>query len=294
MKYFPAAFSTTLALILLTTLAAGPLFAQTSPLPAAEDIYPANSLKGAGLPVLAADSGLGGSLRLRPRLEDLSLPFGIPDSIKDKELRIEALALLPAGQAYPRLSRKAILDELSAILCSPESLTGLEYWSASRGKMRLLYETVYKIDSESARKPVNIPSRADAIALGPGGSLEFLALQKDTSFGTNVFGYTLGRGGESLLLTNENLTVLRYLMLPFVNPGRMQSRLWVIPCREGLLLYFISTIESINIAVERTIESAENRALALLGWLSREALKTGLGGEIELPVNMRTIGTGKP
>ena len=148
--------------------------------------------------------------------------------------------------------------------------------------------------SESARKPVNIPSRADAIALGPGGSLEFLALQKDTSFGTNVFGYTLGRGGESLLLTNENLTVLRYLMLPFVNPGRMQSWLWVIPCREGLLLYFISTIESINIAVERTIESAENRALALLGWLSREALKTGLGGEIELPVNMRTIGAGKP
>jgi hypothetical protein len=84
MKYFPAAFSTTLALILLTTLAAVPLFAQTSPLPAAADIYPANSLKGAGLPVLAADSGLGGSLRLRPRLEDLSLPFGIPDSIKDR------------------------------------------------------------------------------------------------------------------------------------------------------------------------------------------------------------------
>jgi hypothetical protein len=74
----------------------------------------------------------------------------------------------------------------------------------------------------------------------------------------------------------------------------MQSRLWVIPCREGLLLYFISTIESINIAGERTIESAENRALALLGWLSREALKTGLGGEIELPVNMKTIGAGKP
>jgi hypothetical protein len=52
-------------------------------------------------------------------------------------------------------------------------------------------------------KPVNIPSRADAIALGPGGSLEFLALQKDTSFGTNVFGYTLGREGNSFYLQTK-------------------------------------------------------------------------------------------
>ncbi|MDD3981864.1 MAG: hypothetical protein PHT55_06655, partial [Spirochaetales bacterium] len=181
------------------------------------------------------------------------------------------------------------LDELSAILCSVESLSGLEYWSASRGKMRLLYESVYKIDSEAARKPVNSPTRAEAAALEPGRSLEFLALQKDTSFGANVFGYTLLRGGESLLLKSENLSVLRYLMLPFVSPGNMQSRLWVIPCREGLLLYFMTTMESINFAVERVFESTGNRALALLRWLAEAAASAGISEKSELPVNIRTV-----
>lgn len=289
MKYSSAAISTCLALIVLTLTPVSPGFAQTSPLPAAMDIYPSGIGTGARLPLLAADSGIGGSPRLQPMLEDAILPSASPTKIADKELRIEALALLPAGPTYAQRSKKSLLDELSAILCSVESLSGLEYWSASRGKMRLLYESVYKIDSEAARKPVNSPTRAEAAALEPGRSLEFLALQKDTSFGANVFGYTLLRGGELLLLKSENLSVLRYMLLPFVSPGNMQSRLWVIPCREGLLLYFITTMESINFAVERVFESTGNRALALLGWLAEAAASAGISEKSELPVNIRTV-----
>jgi hypothetical protein len=289
MKYSPTAIAGALALAMSSLFTAAPAFAQATALPAAAAVYPSSIGTAAGLPVLAADTGTGGRPRLQPRLEDSFLPFGTLNTIADKELRIEALALLPVGPDYAQRSQNDLLDELSAILCSVESLTGLEYWSASRDRMRLLYESVYKIDSASARKPVDSPTQAEAAAAEPGQSLEFLAFQKDTSFGANVFGYSLGRGTESLLLKSENLTVMRYLLLPFVSPGKMQNRLWVIPCREGIVLYFISTIESINFAVERVFESAGNRALALLGWLSREAAKAGLSEKIELPVNMKTI-----
>ncbi len=278
---------------MLILLAVVPGFAQTNPLPAAVDIYPLGIDRHTGLPALVADSGLGGSPRLAPQLENSSLPFGVMETIADTELRIEALALLPAGKHYAQLSPDAILDELSALLCSVEKLTGLEYWSASRKKMRLLYETVYKIESETSRKPVDSPTPVHAAALDPGQSLDFLAFQKDTSFGANVFGYTLGRGGDSLLLKSQNLTVMRYLLLPFVSPGNMQSWLWVIPCREGLLLYFMMNIESINFAVERVFESTSNRALALLGWLAKETSTIGLSEKVELPVNMQTVGAGK-
>ena len=296
MKYPRAALSAILALTLLVLGAVSPGFAQTSPfpLPAAADLYPSGIDTSSGLPAIVTDAGLGGSPRLTPRLADPFLPSGTTVKIADKELRIEALALLPVGRAYAQRSPKAILDELGAILCSVESQTGLEYWSASRGKMRTLYESVYKIDDESSRKPVDIPSGAEAATLEPGRSLEFLAFQKDTSFGANVYRYALRRGDKSLSLESENLTVIRYLMLPFVSPGKMQSRLWVIPCREGLLLYFTMTIQSINFAAERVFESAGNRALALLGWLAREASAVGLSEEIQLPVNMKTVGAGKP
>jgi hypothetical protein len=296
MKYPRAALSAILVLTLfaLGTLSSG--FAQASPppLPAAADLYPNGIDTGSGLPALVTDSGLGGTPRLTPRLADPSLPSGPPVHIADKELRIEALALLPLGQSYAQLSPKAIIDELGAILCSVETLTGLEYWSASRGKMRPLYESAYKIDDESSRKPVNAPASVEVAALEPGRSLEFLAFQKDTSFGANVYRYALRRGDKSLSLESENLTVMRYLMIPFVSSGKMRSRLWAIPCREGLLLYFVTTIESVNFAVERIFESAGNRALALLGWMSIQAEKAGLSGKIELPVNMKSVGAGEP
>lgn len=289
MSYPRASFPAIIALTLLALGAVSQGFAQAIPLPAAADFYPTGIDTSSGIPALVADSGLGGNPRLAPRLADPYLPTPTPAKIPDKELRIEALALLPVGQAYAQRSPKAILDELGAILSSVESLAGLEYWSASRGAMRTLYESAYKIDDESSRKPSDAPSRAEAAALEPGGSLEFLAFQKDTSFGANVYRYALRRGGASLSLESENLSVMRYLMIPFVSSGKMRSRLWAIPCREGLLLYFVTNVESVNFAVERIFESAGNRALALLGWLSRQAAQAGLGGKIDLPVNIKAI-----
>lgn len=240
-------------------------------------------------PSLLANSGLGGTPQLQPSYADPAQPLEKSPGIPDKALRIEALAFLPASGTYSAMSASEIQTTTAALLCQVENLEGLYYWSASRKRMRLLYETVYKVDSPQSSNPVLKPDAQDAEALKIGDTLEFFAYQKDQLFGGAVFAYSIGRGEHSVIMKSENSTAMRYLLLPFVAPGGMKSRLTVLPCAEGFLLYFVSTIESVNMATQRVLESAGNRALALLGWLAGQSSRAGLTLEQSLPVNIMEL-----
>jgi len=194
------------------------------------------------------------------------------------------LPLPPGGLAA---DRKAVLRKLALIACSIHSMEGLEYWSASRGRMRTLYAEAHRVESDQNRIPLADPSGTGE--LPPGNSWHFSAFLRDLTFGANVFGYEVKIGESLLTLSSENLTPLRYLFLPLASPGGLKTRISVVPCAEGILVHFLSTVEAAEIAAKRIFESAGNKSLAVLGWFAGQSASAGLAAPVKLPVDEAAV-----
>lgn len=256
-------------------------------LPSAIDLLPSGSAYEAGQFFIVADMGRGP----KPVLEPHGFEGETSDStaLSAKALRIEALVLLPA-QPSARPSAASLPDtfrKLALILNSVHSLEGFEYWSASRQRMRTLYAEVYRVDSPS--KVLKLPDPTGIPEAAPGYSRVFYAYQRDLTFGGNVQKYAIRIGPASVVMTNENATTLRYFLLPLVQPGKMRARILIVPCAEGLLVHFMSTLEALDVAAGRVFESAGNKALAVLGWFARETAAAGLTEEPRLPKNIDEV-----
>ena len=231
-----------------------------------------------GTPYIVKATGTGSSPSLFP---------GASLTVSDKVLRIEALAVLPPPPGGMDADRKTVVRRLVLIACAIHSMEGLEYWSASRGKMRTLYAEAYRVESEKNLIPLADPSgTAD---LPTGSSWHFSAFLKDLTFGANVFGYEVEIGESSLTLASENLTPLRFLFLPLVGSGGLKTRISVVPCAEGILLHFLSTVEAGEIAAKRVFESAGNKSLAVLGWFAKSASEAGLAAPSRIPVDVAAV-----
>ena len=223
-------------------------------------------------------NGLGSTPTLLP---------GAPLSASERALRIEFLATLPLPPGGLGADRETVLRKLALIACSIHSMEGLEYWSASRGKMRTLYAEADRVDSKDQRTILADPiSLAD---LAPGNSWQFNAFLRDLTFGANVFSYEIEIGKSDLTILSENLTPIRYLLLPLVGPGGLKSRITVTINKEGLLLHFISTVDAAEIAAKRVFESAGNKSLAVLGWFAQKAYESGLAGMVKIPVDVAAV-----
>jgi len=283
-----------LAFSLFLALAAG--WAQPLSLPALADMLPPGSSWVPGSLFMRVDTGKGSRPTMKPAGFDIADPAAspVPESGKpvDKALRIEALVLLPASadSALAKSPSQSALSEtlgkLALILGSVHTMEGIEYWSASRQVMRTLYAEAHRLDSPSGKAalpdPLEVPSN-------PGSSATFHAYLRDLTFGGNVMEYTVKIGRTSIAMTNVNATTMRYYLLPLVPPGGMKSSILIVPCREGLLVHFLTTIDSIDLMAGRVFESAGNKALAVLGWFARETVAAGLTKESGLPRNIEDV-----
>ena len=249
----------------------------------------------AGKVMLVMDTGKGGVSALQPVHFDAPALKSAGAAAASGALRIEALAFLPAPRnaaAVPAASSlERQLAALARILASVHGMQGLEYWSASRQRMRTLYAEAWRTDSPEARARLPDPA---APSIAPGDSASFYAWLRDLTFGGNVYRFDIAIGPGSALMLNENVSPIRYLLVPIVAPGRMRSRIHVIPCREGLLVHFFSTIDVSDLMAKRVFESAGNKALAVLGWFVKEASAAGLVEEAQLPVNVEDVARLRP
>ena len=303
MKTTLVSLSLSLALMFLTCPAAGAADAARAPLPSVADLLIPGLPYEAGKLMLVADTGKGSKPALEPA------HFEAPDAksarapVGSGALRVEALAFLPApreaaqaaggapGPARPGSDLDRRLAAISRILNSVRRMEGLEYWSASRQRMRTLYAEAWRTDSPEGRARLPDPPAPPA---APGEAYSFYAWLRDLTFGGNVFRFDISVGPASVLMLNENVSAIRYLLVPIAAPGRMRSRIHVIPCREGLLVHFLSTIDVTDLAAKRVFESAGNKALAVLGWFVREASAAGLVEEARLPVNIEDVASFRP
>lgn len=154
------------------------------------------------------------------------------------------------------------------ILRSVGTLQGIEYWSASRGKMRLFYEESWRVVSFEDR--TRVPDAA--VEVVPPAET-FIVWQKDLSFGGNVnrIDYRSADGG--VLMESTNLTKMSYGIVPVAAAGALKVRILALPVDEGVFFWIVSSAHAATIPGMRGKLEASfgNRAEAIFRWFSAKA-----------------------
>jgi hypothetical protein len=154
--------------------------------------------------------------------------------------------------------RTVIFNQLVAI----GTLTGIQYYSASRNIMRTFYEYSGVIDGAQTRN-----SLPDPFFTQPPETLTLFARQKDLTFGDNVYRYDY-TAQDIIFFTQENVTALSIGFIPVIGRGNLRSIMAVIDCGDSLLIYAVSMARAASLPGmgDRISSSLTNRAEALLDW----------------------------
>ncbi len=208
-------------------------------------------------------------LKLLPALPELR-QF-VVNSMTDLEptLAVETLYLYkkPGSTAgWDASGRAALFNQMLAI----GTLTGIEYFSASRNAMRTFYEYSAVIDSPSSKKPL-----PDPVFEQPPAQYTLYARQKDLTFGDNIYRYEYTAAENALFFIQENMTSLTYGIIPAVGKNRLRSVLAVIDCGDSLLIYAVSMAKAASVPgmTEKIGNSFRNRADAVYKWFASGADK---------------------
>lgn len=179
--------------------------------------------------------------------------------------------LLRAGSLWS-LDSGASLLKLYNLLRSISRMKGIEYYSASRRRMRTLFAESYAIDGPVKRQRVPDPLVEE---IPPSATL--YVFQQDLTFGSNTYRseYLYDEQEGVLALRNENLTPMRYLGMTMVKPAQNLTWLVLIPYEGNLLFYGLACARAVSFfGLEKTKEdSFYNRLKAIYGWYAAEVGK---------------------
>ncbi|MDR0708128.1 MAG: hypothetical protein LBF60_09715 [Treponema sp.] len=150
------------------------------------------------------------------------------------------------------------------------TLQGLRYYSASRKRMRTLFEISQVIDDPSTQNPADDPRRSV-----PPPSLTVYARQKDLTFGDNIYQYDYFASENTLALIQRNLTVMSVGIVPVISKNMLRSVVAVIDAEAYLLIYSASFARTFSLpgVKNRVGQSFATRAEAVLGWFTKQADK---------------------
>ena len=202
---------------------------------------------------------LSGTLdeRLLEEISRLSLTIGV-----------ESIYLLPVPGLSVPAEASADNEQMLAIyntLRSISSLKGIEYYSASRKRMRTLFKDAYVIAGPDTGDPLPDPLE-DTI---PEENSIYI-FQQDLTFGKNVSQAVYRYSGRDISLSLTNLSVMRYALLPFVREQKMQTHLLILPAENWIFFYGFIGVETISfLGIEKKkSDSFYNRLKALYTWFS--------------------------
>jgi hypothetical protein len=257
--------ATVCSTVLVAALAAAPIAAA----PSSSFLPPEIEARlRAGESVRTASTGKAAALTItpiHPAIADIrrSIAQESPDII------VEALFLWKKpGTAAGTIDILTIYNTLRSI----GSLQGIEYFSASRGRMRLFYE--YSSLITSAEKADPLPDTA--LAALPGSPETLFARQKDLSFGDNRYRITMAGGRDFVTQASANLTPMYYKsVVPVAGAGDLNVRVLVISADDALVFYAVSSAKATVIPGVRSKLEASfgNRAAAVYAWFSDRMTK---------------------
>jgi hypothetical protein len=181
---------------------------------------------------------------------------------------VEALFLVPVDPAV--LRREGFDLTVYNLFRSISTMKGIEYYSASRGRMRVMFHDAYVVKNPESRKALPDPL---VRAVPPESFIH--AYQHDSSFGRNTYEVRYTFLDSVFRVSMKNLTVMHYGILPVVQPENLRLELVVIPGVDHLLFYGCIGVRTYSLfGFEKKVhDSFYNRIKALYGWFSGEFQK---------------------
>ena len=160
--------------------------------------------------------------------------------------------------------------EIYNILNKISSLEGIQYYSASRKRMRTFFKQAYVIDS------LNDPQRKEDLSFSSiPTSNSVLFFQEDLTFGKNNSQalYSYDDGVFTMKIVNK--TSMKYL-IPIIPEEGFVMTLQVIPREDHILFYGACGVDMLSLfGVERSKkDSFYNRLKAMYNWFFRELINT--------------------
>ena len=145
------------------------------------------------------------------------------------------------------------------------TLTGIQYYSASRRAMRTFYEYSSVVDGPQSRNP-----QEDPVFSQPPFAMTLYARQRDLTFGDNIYRYDYSLTRDAVIFIQENVTSLSYGIIPVIGRGKLQSVMAVIDCGDSILIYTVSLVSALSLPGlnDRIRDSFTNRAEAVLTWFT--------------------------
>lgn len=178
----------------------------------------------------------------------------------DPNLGVESLYLLPYpdGESY-----QDAVEKSAQILFQVSSMEGIEYYSASRERMRTLFTESRFVDNMENRRPLPDPSFEEIPVYR-----NFTILQTDLTFGTNIYNTDFYSDAGVLRFSMQNMTKMKYKFVTMVSPEALEIHLLVYPLPEGILFYGVCSVDSLSFfGLERKKkDSFYHRIEALKGW----------------------------
>ena len=193
-------------------------------------------------------------------------------------LNLQALVLQPIPDYLQGLQREILDLFLFNVFHRFSSMTGIEYWSASRQEMRIFYETSQVVNPQNPEASLPDP-QFNRIT----GNSMLTIRQKDSSFGDNRYRVTIRpveqthTGFPGFHISMENLTTMRYGIVPIASPGQVMIDLTLTRDDHYFAFYGSAALGVPNIfgVRDRAARSFTNRLMAIHQWFSNE-LKTFL------------------
>jgi hypothetical protein len=156
--------------------------------------------------------------------------------------------------------------ELYQLIHQVSQLQGLEYYSASRKKMRLLFKQAFRVSEKGNKTPLPDLSPETISA----GITSFTVFQEDLTFGKNYSRMEVSPLDEGLLIRLTNLSPMRYGPLTLVGPEKLELMLWISLEEGRLTTYGLSAAQTFQLfGLEKSKQdSFYNRLVALYSWIS--------------------------
>ena len=186
----------------------------------------------------------------------------------DPSLIVETLSLYikPSSQAsaWSDEQRTGLFNQLVAL----STLTGIQYYSASRNAMRTFYEISQVVDNPANKSPL-----PDPVFSSPPASLTLYARQKDLTFGENIYRFDYRTSENAIIFVQENETSMSAGIIPAVGRNRFRTVMAVIDTDDSLLIYAAAMAKAASVPGigDRISSSFTNRVNAILTWFTGRA-----------------------
>lgn len=155
------------------------------------------------------------------------------------------------------------MEKMYSSLLAISTLKGIEYFSASRKRMRIYFRDAYIIDSPDGKNRIDDPSAADIPA-----NTKVYAYLHDSSMGRYAAEVEYFYNGDTVVMNITNFTALKQFFIPIVQPGELRTYIALMHFENKILFYGLVYVKTTNffINLEKNTESFYNRLIALYKW----------------------------